>query len=53
MNLLRFHLKVDFSPTEESALALRRALLAEFEQMGFKKKAKRAQGLGGRSDCPG
>ncbi|CAE7228086.1 hypothetical protein AK812_SmicGene43361 [Symbiodinium microadriaticum] len=46
MNLLRFHLKVDFSPTEESALALRRALLAEFEQMGFKKKAKRAQGLG-------
>ena len=40
MNLLRYHLKVDFSPAEESVLAVHRALLAEFEQMGFKKKAR-------------
>ena len=43
MNLLRYHLKVDFSPAEESVLAVHRALLAEFEQMGFKKKAKQVQ----------
>ncbi|CAE7391000.1 PIP5K4, partial [Symbiodinium necroappetens] len=43
MNLLRYHLKVDFSPSEESILAVHRALLAEFEQMGFKKKAKQVQ----------
>ena len=43
MNLLRYHLKVDFSPTEESILAVHRALLAEFEQMGFKKKTRQAQ----------
>ncbi|CAE7940178.1 unnamed protein product, partial [Symbiodinium necroappetens] len=43
MNLLRYHLKVDFSPTEESILAVHRALLAEFEQMGFKKKTRQVQ----------
>ena len=43
MNLLRYHLKVDFSPAEESVLAVHRALLAEFEQMGFKKKGKQVQ----------
>ena len=43
MNLLRYHLKVDFSPVEESVLAVHRALLAEFEQMGFKKKVKQGQ----------
>ncbi|CAE7473244.1 PIP5K4, partial [Symbiodinium necroappetens] len=43
MNLLRYHLKVDFSPTEETILAVHRALLAEFEQMGFKKKTRQAQ----------
>ena len=43
MNLLRYHLKVDFNPSEESVLAVHRALLAEFEQMGFRKKARTPQ----------
>ena len=43
MNLIRYHLKVDFSPSEEAVLAVHRALLAEFEQMGFKKRAKQVQ----------
>ena len=38
MNLLRYHLKVDFSPSEDSVLAIHRAFLAEFEQMGHKKR---------------
>ena len=38
MNLLRYHLKVDFSPSEDSVLAIHRAFLAEFEQMGYKKR---------------
>ena len=46
MNLLRYHLKVDFSPSEESVLAVHRALLAEFEQMGFRKKARTTQDSG-------
>ena len=37
MSLLRYHLKVDFAPTEDSTLAIHRAYLAEFEQMGYKK----------------
>ncbi|CAE7333282.1 unnamed protein product [Symbiodinium sp. KB8] len=40
MNLIRYHLKVDFSPSEEAVLAVHRALLAEFEQMGYKKRVK-------------
>ncbi|CAE7191630.1 unnamed protein product [Symbiodinium sp. KB8] len=43
MNLLRYHLKVDFSPSEESVLAVHRAFLAEFEQLGFRKKARTTQ----------
>ena len=46
MNLLRYHLKVDFNPSEESVLAVHRALLAEFEQMGFRKKARTSQDSG-------
>ncbi|CAE7813365.1 unnamed protein product, partial [Symbiodinium sp. CCMP2592] len=38
MNLLRYHLKVDFLPSEDNVLAIHRAFLAEFEQMGYKKK---------------
>ena len=38
MNLLRYHLKVDFSPSEDSVLAIHRAFLAEFEQMGYQKR---------------
>ncbi|CAE7496302.1 PIP5K4 [Symbiodinium sp. CCMP2592] len=38
MNLL--HLKVDFLPSEDNVLAIHRAFLAEFEQMGYKKNAK-------------
>eukprot|EP00439_Symbiodinium_sp_Y106_P010606 s6827_g1.t1 len=37
MSLLRCHLKVDFAPTEDSIMAMQRAYLAEFEQMGYRK----------------
>ena len=37
MSLLRYHLKVDFAPTEDSIMAMQRAYLAEFEQMGYRK----------------
>ncbi|CAE7215856.1 GIP [Symbiodinium sp. CCMP2592] len=44
MNLLRYHLKVDFAPTEDNVLAVHRAFLAEFEQLGFRKpKVVKAQ----------
>ncbi|CAE7529331.1 GIP, partial [Symbiodinium necroappetens] len=46
MNLLRYHLKVDFNPSEESVLAVHRAFLAEFEQLGFRKKARTTQDSG-------
>ena len=41
MSLLRYHLEVDFArvfaPTEDSIMAIQRAYLAEFEQMGYRK----------------
>ncbi|CAE7553512.1 GIP [Symbiodinium sp. CCMP2592] len=37
MNLLRYHLKVDFAPTEDGVMAIHRAYLAEFEQLGYRK----------------
>ena len=37
MNLIRYHLRVDVTPTEDNVLAVQRAFLAEFEQMGFRK----------------
>ena len=37
MNLIRYHLRVDVMPTEDNVLAVQRAFLAEFEQMGFRK----------------
>ncbi|CAE7261345.1 unnamed protein product, partial [Symbiodinium sp. CCMP2456] len=37
MNLMRYHLRVDFSPTETSVMAIHRAYLAEFEQLGYKR----------------
>ena len=40
MNLMRYHLRVDVAPTEDNVLAVHRAFLAEFEQMGYKKRAK-------------
>ncbi|OLP98838.1 Retrovirus-related Pol polyprotein from transposon TNT 1-94 [Symbiodinium microadriaticum] len=48
MNLIRYHLKVDFSPSEEAVLAVHRALLAEFEQMGYKKRVKPQSDGGGQ-----
>ncbi|CAE7240501.1 unnamed protein product [Symbiodinium sp. CCMP2592] len=37
MNLLRYYLKVDFAPTEDGVMAIHRAYLAEFEQLGYRK----------------
>ncbi|CAE7228392.1 unnamed protein product [Symbiodinium sp. CCMP2456] len=37
MNLMRYHPRVDFAPTETSVMAIHRAYLAEFEQLGYKR----------------
>ena len=41
MQLLRYHLKVDITPTIEGILAIHRAYLAEFEQMAMRKGPKK------------
>ena len=51
MNLLRYHLKVDFSPTEDAIMAIHRAYLAEFEQLGYKRQ-KPDSGGGGNQGAP-
>ncbi|CAE7716201.1 unnamed protein product [Symbiodinium sp. CCMP2456] len=40
MNLIRYHLRVDFAPSEMNILAIHRAYLAEFEQLGYKRGNK-------------
>ncbi|CAE7228572.1 unnamed protein product, partial [Symbiodinium sp. CCMP2456] len=40
MNPIRYHLRVDFAPSETNVLAIHRAYLAEFEQLGYKRGNK-------------
>ena len=46
MQLLRYHLKVDITPTIEGILAIHRAYLAEFEQMAMRKGPKKGNSDG-------
>ncbi|CAE7369616.1 unnamed protein product, partial [Symbiodinium sp. CCMP2456] len=47
MNLIRYHLRVDFAPTETNVMAIHRAYLAEFEQLGYRRKSKEETGAQG------
>ena len=47
MQLLRYHLKVDITPTVEGIMAIHRAYMAEFEQLAMRKGPKKGGPAGG------
>ena len=54
MQLLRYHLKVDITPSADGVLAIHRAYLAEFEQLAMRRAPKKgnAQTGDGSSNSP-
>ena len=53
MQLLRYHLKVDITPSVDGVLAIHRAYLAEFEQLAMRKGPRKGGGAGGDSGSNG
>ncbi|CAE6970309.1 inlI [Symbiodinium natans] len=53
MQLLRYHLKVDITPSVDGVLAIHRAYLAEFEQLAMRKGPRKGGGAGGDAGSNG